>query len=302
VPSLCPLEGVNSYVQNSLSMFLLRKSSQSQRRQFPLLLFIGLTLFLLLLVGAEANQEQDDATSTNSTYLRPARGLLFGGSNGNCPPAGFRSRPTLSLDTYISALWYPQKAAPVLYAMGQSFCSVVKYTLDTSCTFLCDNLPRIDVRNRALAGSITGSLNDACLKAMIPNAKGKPAEIRVGPPQRLYTKANYWVVDAGRYRNIVAGNHTFGGFGNNDVYDWAIISGGAPTRESNGACIAGTLRQFDTRGLWIFARDPIPPVGVVQAIDDYAASLGLDTSAMIDVVHEGCTYDFLDPDERPTSS
>ena len=74
---------------------------------------------------------------------------------------------------------------------------------------------------------------------------------------------------------------------------WAIISGGSPTRSTDNGCIAGCLNQLDTRGLWIFARDPIPPTGVVQAVDDFAASLGLDTTTMVPVVHEGCTYDFL---------
>ena len=73
--------------------------------------------------------------------------------------------------------------------------------------------------------------------------------------------------------------------------------GGAPTRSTNNGCIAGCLRQLDTRGLWIFARDPFPPTGAVNAIDDYAVSLGLDTSTMIPNIHEGCTYDFLDEED-----
>jgi len=215
--------------------------------------------------------------------------------SNDCPPEGFQSRPTLNLETYISALWYPQKAAPVIYAMDKSYCSVVEYTADDTCTFFCgDNIPRINVRNRGLDGSITGSLNDARLNAMVPDPDKHPAQIRVGFPQRFITPANYWVVDAGLYRDIIAGNHSSTATADDDsVYEWAIISGGAPTRSSNGKCIAGTFGRFDTRGLWIFARDSQPPEGAVQAIDDYAASLGLDTSVMIPVEHEGCDYAFL---------
>ena len=110
------------------------------------------------------------------------------------------------------------------------------------------------------------------------------------------TPANYWVVDAGRYEAIIDGTHDPTNAGD-DVYDWAIISGGSPDRSSNGKCIRGLLGRFDTRGLWIFARDPFPPAGAVDAIDIYAASLGLDIESMITVEHEGCAYAFLDDDE-----
>ena len=265
-------------------------------------------------VQGQAALENHDGVGSNY-YLRSqeTRQLSMGSNNDyngtininvdmdskaiSCPPKDFKARPSLNLTTYISALWYPQRSAPVIYAMGKSYCSVVKYTADDSCTCFCgDDIPRIDVRNRGLDGSITGSLNDASLKAMVPNPNTSPAKIRVGFPQRFLTPANYWVVDAGRYEAIIDGTHDSTTAGN-DIYDWAIISGGSPDRSSNGKCIAGIFRQFDTRGLWIFARDPFPPAGAVVAIAAYAASLGLDTESMITVEHEGCTYDFLDDDE-----
>ena len=208
----------------------------------------------------------------------------------SCPPKNFEARKTLDIDSYISKLWYPQKAAPVIYARGTSYCSVVQYTRDDDCKFLCGKKPRINVRNRGLDGSITGSLNDARLKASVPNPDRAPAKIRVGFPQRFVRRTNYWVIAAGTYVDVLAGNHTEA---TDEVYDWALISGGKPVRKSNGKCIAGRLGRFDTRGLWIFARDPLPPAGVVEAVEAIASDMGLDTSTMLTNVHEGCTYDFL---------
>lgn len=254
----------------------------------------GLFWSTFLLSLAHLKQVNAADESSNLRHVEDASSIDDGDRRlniGKCPPDGFEARPTLDLESYISRLWYPQRSAPVIYAMNQSFCSVVKYTEDTTCNFLCGDAPRIDVRNRGLAGSINGSLNDASLKAMVPKSDQAPAEVRVGFPQKGFTPSNYWVVDAGTYDDILDGTHDKNSGGTD--YEWAIISGGSPTRSSNGKCIAGTFGQFDTRGLWIFARDPMPPTGAVQAVDDYAASLGLDTASMIPVVHEGCTYDFL---------
>jgi hypothetical protein len=72
--------------------------------------------------------------------------------------------------------------------------------------------------------------------------------------------------------------------------EWALISGAEPFRESNGKCAPG-FGKFDTRGLWIFARNPIPPTGVITAVEQLAEDLGLDTSIMIPVIHDpGCNY------------
>jgi len=44
--------------------------------------------------------------------------------------------------------------------------------------------------------------------------------------------------------------------------------------------------------MWMFVRDFVPPDGVIEAIDKYASeTLGLDTTAWLPVVQEGCVFE-----------
>jgi hypothetical protein len=75
----------------------------------------------------------------------------------------------------------------------------------------------------------------------------------------------------------------------NDIYEWALISGGSPNvRSKRNKCVAGRLGRFDVRGLWMFARKPIPSPDIINGITSIAESLGLDTSVWRSVTHEGC--------------
>ena len=207
----------------------------------------------------------------------------------NCPPPGFDALHTFDIDSYISALWYPIKAAPVIYAQGQSYCSVVQYTTDDSCWFFCGNNPRIHVRNRGRVGGVDGPVNGAgFLRAFVPKTN-EPAKLKVSGPQRFVWWTNYWVVAAGTYEDALSPD-TLQPQPTGTNYDWALISGAAPFREtSNGKCIPG-IGVFDTRGLWMFARHPNPPDGVVDNVQALAESMGLDTSQWFTTIHEGCTY------------
>ena len=174
----------------------------------------------------------------------PASRKLFSLSK-NCPPAGFNARPNLDLESYISRLWYPIQAAPVIYQQGQSYCSVVQYTLDNKCFWRqLDNKPCIAVRNRGLSGSITGDLNDARIQAFVPNPGKAPAKIQVGPPQFLPFLDNYWVLAADTYDAVLTNNVTTTG----TDYEWAIIAGGSADRETDsGKCLPGKFGAFDGR-------------------------------------------------------
>lgn len=244
-------------------------------------------------------------SSSSWSSLATERFLQLPFLPNNCPPEGFDARSEFDVDEYIRALWYPQKAAPVIYALGPSYCSVVKYTRnnENSDVWWRPTRPRIDVRNRGLAGSIDGSLNEANIKAFVPNPDEYPGRIKVGGLQGYLSvwlqSSNYWVVAAGTYDSAVS---YYDVADNNDTtYEWALISGGPPRRETeNGKCIAGSASGFSSLGLWIFTRDPFPPEGVVENITAYAdEEMGLETNTLLSNTHEGCTYDFLDDDELP---
>lgn len=81
------------------------------------------------------------------------------------------------------------------------------------------------------------------------------------------------------------------------AYDWAIISGGAPSAEGKGGkCQTGRqtplLRRFQTNGigLWLFSRTPVDPAGTAAMLEA-AQALGFDTSVLVPVVQAGCRYD-----------
>jgi len=241
-------------------------------------------------VRAEAaNDETEDVQSERSLLFWD---LLF--SSPNCPPAGFDALNPFDIDSYISRLWYPIKAAPVIYAQGQSYCSVVQYTKDESCSFLCGDNPRIEVRNRGRRGGVDGPVNDGgVIRAFVPDNENNPAKLKVAGLQRFAWWTNYWVVAAGTYEEAVSSPALQPQPTSTD-YEWVIIAGATPFRETeNGKCMPG-YGVLDTRGLWMFGRDPILPDGVEAAVEKLADSMGLDTTEWVSVIHEGCEYPTFD--------
>mmetsp|Transcript_23340 Transcript_23340/g.51223 ORF Transcript_23340/g.51223 Transcript_23340/m.51223 type:complete len:330 (-) Transcript_23340:389-1378(-) len=93
----------------------------------------------------------------------------------------------------------------------------------------------------------------------------------------------YWVVAVGP-----SSNETL-------KYDWAVVSGGPPRYRSSSGKGCTTLSpalpaalQY-SGGLWLFTRKPNDPVGA-QAAEAAAADLGFDTSGLLPVKQDGCTY------------
>jgi len=77
----------------------------------------------------------------------------------------------------------------------------------------------------------------------------------------------------------------------NDVADpqWAIVTGGPPSVESNGACLFESA-GFNGDGFWLFSRKPVDPENTAL-MRQKAADLGLDVSALLPVEQDGCTYE-----------
>lgn len=74
-------------------------------------------------------------------------------------------------------------------------------------------------------------------------------------------------------------------------YEWAIITGGAPnTPGTNGCTTSGPMGStLGNSGFWFFSRKPVDPVGTA-AMEAEATRLGLDTSVLLNVEQQGCTY------------
>jgi apolipoprotein D and lipocalin family protein len=92
-----------------------------------------------------------------------------------------------------------------------------------------------------------------------------------------FTYGPYWVVAT----DTTPGSDEFVERG----YTWAIISGGPLTtpRGNEGLC-------EPSGGLWLFARDPLVSQKVIDHMKATARELGIETSVLLPVYHEGCTY------------
>lgn len=210
-----------------------------------------------------------------------------------CPPEGFDALKEFDFDSYISARWYIQKQIPVAYqTLDQFYCITADYTKDTNFCPLCNRDPRVDIDNRARQGSVDGRPlggPSRFFRGIVRQPKKDPAKVTVSAFAAAFLpNPNYWIVAAGTYADVL-NNVTSSNSAN---YDWAIVTGGSPTKVgANGKCLPDP-GELDFLGMWMFARDPVPAAGVVDAIERVADQMGLDTSAWLPVAQEGCVYDY----------
>ncbi|KAJ3103400.1 hypothetical protein HDU96_009284 [Phlyctochytrium bullatum] len=208
--------------------------------------------------------------------LASASPLPGGGQQSKlCPPAGFDAVKEFNVTAYLGQ-WYFQAQAPTQYLpVEQNFCVSARYTQTSANT--------ISILNTSRVGSTTGRI-----QATNPELKGtitdvsRPSKISVGPSFLPASIAGpYWIVATGP---IVDGK-----------YSWTLISGGQPTKESNGKCLANetSILSFlngNGQGLWIATRTQIADEALVRQVMSLADSLGLDTKAMNPVQQSGCVY------------
>jgi len=217
---------------------------------------------------------------------------LFGVEK-TCPPPGFDALQEFDFDEYISAAWYVAKQIPVAYQPVDSlFCVRAEYIPDDSFCLFCNDKPRVVINNSAARESATGEQiggdPSTTFRGIVRHPDTEPAKVSVGfLPDLLVWDATYWVVAAGTYEELVPETTDSS---TSDI-DWAIVLGGAPKKEgANGKCLPDPgLLNFN--GFWLFVRTPDVSSEVVAAMEAYARDeLGLDTSVLLDVVQDGCTY------------
>jgi apolipoprotein D and lipocalin family protein len=218
--------------------------------------------------------------------------------NTKCPPKNFGSLKKFDLNSYISKSWYAIKQIPLSYQpIEDFFCVRADYIKDTDGCLLCNDKPRIKVYNQARSGSVTGTIGGAPYSENNPssdyffgmqkNPENEPAQLTVGFFPQLTPAANYWIVAAGTYAEALAGSAK----PSTKQYDWAIVTGGTAGMETdNGKCIPkpGAVPFL---GMWMFARDGVPPDGVINSIEVIASDLGLDTTKWLPVKQDGCVFE-----------
>lgn len=228
-----------------------------------------------------------------------------------CPPKRFDSVPNFNLAKFIAAPWYVQAQTPVKYQpLTDFYCIRAKYTPLNPANLAAG----VKVCNYANRGGVNKSPVGTCLAPGVappagvapsfemmavpwPAKRSDPltaaSKLLVGPttvitkstPDALATPpmpgqqrlaGPYWVIAVGPSKTPALG------------YDWAIVSGGAPSMATeNDACLPP--KNTDD-GLWLFSRTPVAPKADMDAMMAAAKALRLDTTALRRVEQAGCTY------------
>lgn len=184
-----------------------------------------------------------------------------------CPPEGFDSAAPFNTTKYLGR-WYAQEQMEIAYLpLEWNYCTATRYDL------IEEDL--VAVFNEARVGSVDGTPQGAELRAAIPDLSD-PSKLAVGPigvPTFLY--GPYWVLAVGG--------------GDAEQYGWAVISGGPPTVQSNGACRTRS-RTVNNSGLWLFHREALAPAEDIAVLREIAQGLGFDIAVLNPVEHRGCNY------------
>ena len=211
-----------------------------------------------------------------------------------CPPPEFDAVDTLDLNKFVGDRWYSIRQLPVSFQPEDQFnCVYAQYSIletpyTTRCRILgCTDPDSITVFNSARAGSTSGRPVSVKFRAIVPDINIEPAKANVGPrviPNFVRgSRTNYWVVAVGTYKELLPALTTEP---ESEQYEWAIITTGLP-----GSIGEDTTKCFSDGGMWFFSREAIPPIGYVEAMTTIATSLGLDTTVLLPVNHDGCEYE-----------
>jgi apolipoprotein D and lipocalin family protein len=207
------------------------------------------------------------------------------GVPAQCPPANFDAVDSLDVEGFIEERWYSMKQIVVPYQPeNQFYCVSALYTENkrrfksVKCLIEgCDDPRQISVFNSARRGSTGGPQNRITFTGTLI----EPGKVFVGPgflPRLIDVSSNYWVVAIGAFSDL--------GFPEEDTgktYDWAVITSGSPSDTGDNGCYSGG-------GMWLFSRKTDVSEAALDAIEQRAVSLGLDTSLMKAVEHDGCEY------------
>lgn len=213
-----------------------------------------------------------------------------------CPPSGYDAVDALDLTKFTGDRWYSIRQLPVTFQPESQFnCVFAQYSIletpyTTRCRiFGCTDPASVTVFNSARDGSTTGRPVSINFRATIPDVEVEPAKANVGPrfiPNFLRgSDTNYWVVAVGTYLQLLPNSTE----PVSEQYEWAIITTGPPETvgEDPTKCVS-------RGGMWFFSRRPVPPEGYVEALTTIATDLGLDTSVLLPVNHDGCDYENQD--------
>ena len=135
-----------------------------------------------------------------------------------------------------------------------------------------------------------------CIRDRVDTYEGT-GKVRVGYGY-LQGEGNYYIMAIGTYEELselevevmaTGANPSIDPSTGNLSYDWAIISVGLPGTATANGCLPGQ-GPFNPNGFWLFSRDPFVSPEVTAQMEAIAMMMGFDTSALLDVVNEGCDF------------
>lgn len=213
----------------------------------------------------------------------------------DCPTPTTQSN--VNLDEWTRATWYIQKQQENEYQpKDKLFCVSATYRVepDRKVPFFSGKV--ISVYNYANEGKVNGKPVNGR-----PGATETPGLVLCGR-QPDSDDAAKLVVAPCFLPNALAGDYWILGAGPSpDNYEWAVVSGGKPTRKFADGCTT-KKNGINGSGLWIFTREPTGPEaerGVAAALD-VLREKGYATSQLIDVPQEGCTREgaLIEPNNK----
>jgi hypothetical protein len=200
--------------------------------------------------------------------------------------------PNFDLDRFIAKSWYVQRKQVTEYQdYSERFCITETYNRygtddPTSITYDKDKINIVKYLTGQGGGGV--NINPLVGDFMCLTPWGKGGQFKNAPcllpPFLTFLGGPYWVVDT-------------------DYDNYAILVSGALSErgscdDKSGLCtvpIRGELLDPGSwvgqrQGLYYFTRAAFPTDALMATVETKAIGMGICTAAMLDVVHEGCTY------------
>jgi lipocalin len=195
-----------------------------------------------------------------------------------CPNIKLQINPPVNLTEYMRKSWYVQQQQINGYQSKDNlYCVTATYNIDNYSHVPFFDGKVLSVYNYANLKKINGisTNNSTVLCARQPN-NSAPEKLLVSPCflPNIFS-GNYWI--------IAAGPKSYN-------YEWAIVSGGQPTKRiSNTTCTTKEI-GINGSGLWLFSRKPVLENSTLNYLHNLLIANNISTSKLINVPQSGCNY------------
>eukprot|EP00931_Biecheleriopsis_adriatica_P006697 TRINITY_DN108060_c0_g1_i1.p1 TRINITY_DN108060_c0_g1~~TRINITY_DN108060_c0_g1_i1.p1 ORF type:complete len:227 (-),score=39.06 TRINITY_DN108060_c0_g1_i1:256-936(-) len=205
--------------------------------------------------------------------------VFLSGDAGRCPKV--QGIPDLNISEYSRASWYVQEQQVNAYQReDQLSCVVATYDVGYSQWWQLPPLftgEVLSVYNYYGDGRPTLSENGEPQNRLCASVEHPrlASQLLVAPCfLPMFFGGDYWVIGVG---TSLEGE-----------YEWAVVSGGRPSREYADGCTTGT--GYFNSGLWIFSRTPIIPAVQLEDARRLLRDMNYTLSLMKPVNQTGCSY------------